>query len=315
MLFPIQYAYGECRKDERMGIRMSSMQSEYVRKMIRESGMWNLSLSEIRKNLEGMQSPGIPEGVKNTRVNIGGVDCEVFYYEEAKRDKVILYYHGGGFCLGIYPSNRDFVAGLAQRCKADIYMPDYRLAPENPYPAALEDASLVYRGLLDRGIKPENIVIMGDSSGGALSVSALLVLKEMGIPMPKALAYITPVFDLTGKCETFHTNREKDPFGQEDPLSIAKIYVGENDPSSPKLSPLFGKLEGLPPVLIHSAEHDVFAGDAERFARTVCLAGGKAEYKEWEEMWHTFHMQAAFVPEAESALEEMCSYMQKTLND
>jgi hypothetical protein len=103
MLFPIQYAYGECRKDERMGIRMSSMQSEYVRNMIKESGMWNLSLPEIRKNMEEMQSSGIQEGIRNTRVNIGGVDCEVFYYEEAKRDKVILYYHGVASVLEFIP--------------------------------------------------------------------------------------------------------------------------------------------------------------------------------------------------------------------
>jgi acetyl esterase/lipase len=296
-----------------MGIRMSSMQSDYVRNMIREAGMWNRPLPEIRKSMEEMQSSGVPDGIRNTRENVGGVECEVFCYEGAARDKVILYYHGGGFCLGIYPSNRDFVAGLAYRCKADIYMPDYRLAPENPYPAALEDAARVYRGMLDRGLQPENIVIMGDSSGGALSVSALLELKEKGIPMPKALAYITPVFDLTGKSETIQTRREQDPFGQEDPLSIAKIYVGENDPASPMLSPLFGNLDGLPPVLIHSGEYDVFSGDSEHFARTVSLTGGEAEYKEWEEMWHIFHMQAAFVPEAELALEKMCAYIRKAL--
>lgn len=293
---------------------MSSMQSEYVRKMIRESGMWNLTLPEIRKNMEGMQSTGIPEGIHNTREKIGGVECEVFYHEGAARDKAILYYHGGGFCFGIYPSNRDFVAGLAKRCKTNIYMPDYRLAPENPYPAALEDAAWVYQGLLDQGLQPENIVIMGDSSGGALSVSALLQLKEKGVPMPKALAYITPVFDLAGKSETLKTRREQDPFGQEDPLSIAKIYVGENDPFSPRLSPLYGKADGLPPVLIHSGEYDVFSGDSERFAKAVSLAGGQAEYKEWEEMWHIFHMQAAFVPEAEQALENMCGYVRKALN-
>jgi acetyl esterase/lipase len=297
-----------------MGKKMSSMQSNYVRNMIRETGMWNLSLSEIRKNMEELQSAGIPEGIRNSREKVGGVDCEVFYCEGAARDKVILYYHGGGFCLGIYPSNRDFVAGIAHRCKADIYMPDYRLSPENPYPAALEDAVRVYRGMLDKKYRPENIVIMGDSSGGALSVSALLMLKEDGIPMPKALAYITPVFDLTGKGETYLTRRQEDPFGQKDPLSIAKIYIGENDASSPGLSPLFGNLEGMPPVLIHSGDYDVFSADSASFIKAVCQSGGTAEHKNWEEMWHIFHMQAAFVPEADLALEELCSYIKQALN-
>ncbi len=297
-----------------MGNRMSSMQSNYVKDMIRNSGMWNLSLPEIRKNMEGLQSAGMPKDIKNLREKVGGVECEAFYCEGAAKDKVILYYHGGGFCLGIYSSNRDFVAELAHRCRANIYMPDYRLAPENPYPAALEDAVEVYRGILDKGFQPENIVIMGDSSGSALSVSALLQLKEQGLPMPKALSYITPLFDLTGKAETFITRREEDPFVQEDPLSIAKIYLGANDASSPMLSPLFGDLKGLPPVLIHSADSDVFSADSESFAKAVRLSGGTAENKLWEEMWHIFHMQAAFVPEADLALGELCSYIKKSLN-
>ncbi len=293
---------------------MSSAQSNYVRNLIKEANLWNLPLPEIRKNMEELQSAGLPEGIRNNREKVGEVDCDVFYCAGAAKDKAILYYHGGGFCLGIYPSNRDFVAGLAKRCKATIYMPDYRLAPEHPYPAALEDAALVYRGMLEMGFEPENILIMGDSSGGALSVSALLMLKEKGIPMPKALAYITPVFDLTGKSETYVTRREEDPFAQEDPLSIAKIYVGAEDASSPMLSPMFGKLGGLPPVMIHSGDYDVFSGDSESFVKAVSLAGGKAEHKCWDEMWHIFHMQAAFVPEADQALEELCDYIRETLN-
>ena len=293
---------------------MSSIQSKYVRDMIRESDLWNRPLSEIRRSMEELQSAGTPEGVRNVRETVSGVACEVFYCEEAAKDKVILYYHGGGFCLGIYPSNRDFAAGIAKGCKANLYMPDYRLAPENPFPAALIDAAEVYRGMLGRGYRAEDIIVMGDSSGGALSVSALLKLKAEGVPMPKALVYITPVFDLTGQAETYITRRQEDPFNQENPLSIAKIYVGANDAASPLLSPLFGNLEGLPPVLIHSADYDVFSGDSDSFSRAVRLAGGTVEHKKWEEMWHIFPMQAAFVPEAGQALEELYIYIKKSLN-
>jgi acetyl esterase/lipase len=150
---------------------------------------------------------------------------------------------------------------------------------------------------------------MGDSSGCALAVSALLALKQGGVRMPRALAFITPVFDLAGKGETFLTRAEKDPFELKDPLGIAKIYVGSNNPLSPMLSPLYGELQGLPPVLIHAADYDVFLSDSYRFKENAEKAGVNVELKVWRKMWHIFHMQSSFVPESMKALKELCSHI------
>lgn len=290
---------------------MGSLQASITRTMIKKSDMWNHPLDEIRKTMEAIpDSEGIPEGILHESSTLNGVAIESFRHAEKKRDKVMLYFHGGGFCLGIYPANRAFAATLAKETGMDVVLPDYRLAPEHPFPAALEDAIAVYKGLLhSEGYRAEDIVIAGDSSGCALALSTLMVLRRSGEQMPERCAFITPVFDLAGTGESFRTKAAKDPFQLRDPLGIAKIYVGENTPTMPELSPLFGSLSGLPKMLIQAAEYDVFLSDAQRIVERVKKMGEQAELRLWKRMWHVFPMQHAFVPEAKQALSEFCAYL------
>ncbi len=292
---------------------MSSIQSVLIRFLLKRSNLWNKPLPQIRKNMEKLKAQGMPEGVEASTEVINGVACEQLVPRNAAQGKAILYFHGGGFCLGIYQANRAFVAELAKEAGAAAYMPDYRLAPENPFPAALEDGVAVYKGLILKGYAPKDIVVTGDSSGCALAVSALLTLKQGGEAMPGAMAFITPVFDLAGRGESYKTRQEKDPFKLKDPLGIAKVYVGANNPASPMLSPLYGELEGLPPMLIHGADYDVFLSDAERMADAVRNAGVSVEFKVWRKMWHIFHMQAAIVPESKQALQALGAYVKEKL--
>jgi acetyl esterase/lipase len=275
--------------------------------------MWNKPLPEIRKNMESMKSNGMPTGIINRKETVNGVESEVFFCEKAPKNKAVIYLHGGGFCMGIYNSNREFVAGISKQTGINIYMPDYRLAPEHPYPAALEDTLAVYNGLLEKGYEAHNIMMMGDSSGCALAVSTMFLLQQRGIALPKGLVFITPLFDLTGKGETYSSRAGKDPFKLKDPLVPAKFYLGTNSPSDPMISPLFGNLKGLPPVLIHSADYDVFLSDSIRFKEKMEASGGKVIYKKWEKMWHIFHMQSAIVPESRKALEEICNYIKNEI--
>lgn len=286
---------------------MNSIQSSLVRFMLRRSNIWNKPLNEVRKTMEGIKANDMPKGIEVSRKTINGVACEVFSNPLEMKGRVILYFHGGGLCLGIYPSNREFAAKICSMTGVDVYMPDYRLAPENPFPAALEDAIAVYKGIIEKGYNGKDIIIMGDSSGCALAVSALLALKQSNIEMPCAMNFITPVFDFAGKGDSFASKAAKDPFKLVDPLGIAKIYVASNNPTSPSISPLYGELDGLPPMLIHAAEYDVFLSDSTRFAEKAKKANVKVDIKVWRKMWYIFHMQAPFVPESKKALLEICS--------
>ena len=266
--------------------------------------LWNKPLSEIRLFMEN-----IPVGgghLPAERRKIGGVPCDAFDPPDADESKTILYFHGGGFCLGIYPSNREFVAVIAESACIRTYLPDYRLAPENPFPAALEDAESVLGDLLQSSGK---LIVMGDSSGCALALSALLEFKNAETHLPAALVLITPMLDFAGQGESMRTREKTDPFQMKDPLSIANIYLGENDPYSPAFSPIYGNPEGLPPMLVHAADNDVFLSDAYRLVQKAKDAGCKADLKVWPDMWHIFHMQAAVVPAAGQAMEEIYAFI------
>jgi acetyl esterase/lipase len=277
--------------------------------MLRKADMWNKPLGEIRAVMEAIPGQGIPEGVTASRMELGGVKCEVFRPARPAR-RAAMYFHGGGFCLGIYAANQEFVAGLCQSLSMDIYMPDYRLAPEHPFPAALDDAKAAYRALSALGYN--SLLVMGDSSGCALALSTLLDARRDSTPMPKAIVMMSPVLDLSGGGDV-PVSARKDPFRLTDPLGLTRNYTIGCDTRLPEISPLYGELRDLPPTLIHAAQYDVFLGDAQRFAERLVHAGVQLELKVWKRMWHTFHMQASFVPEAARAIREICSFANKMM--
>ena len=293
---------------------MASVQSACIRFLLSRANLWNKPIAEIRESLKKVKPQGIPSGVSEEFAAINGVGCKVMIPAEGLNNKAILYFHGGGFCLGIYHPNREFAARMAKECGVKVFMPNYRLAPENPFPAALEDAMAVYKGMLLEGYSAGNIVAAGDSSGCGLLLSALLALKKSGAEMPSAISMITPALDFAGKGESFLTKAKNDPFRLKDPLGVAKVYVGSNNPLSPDISPLYGDLAGLPPILIHGAEYDVFVSDAVRFEEAARQAGVDVRLKTWQKMWHIFHMQDTVVPEAKEALREMCAYMRAKID-
>ncbi len=286
---------------------MGSMQALITRSLLRKSGIWNKPLDEIREIMTAIKGTGMPDGIKTDKVSLGGVNCDVFRHPTNHARRAVLYFHGGGFCLGIYTANREFVAKLSQLLEADIFMPDYRLAPEHPYPAALEDAQSVYQALAQM----KNLIVMGDSSGCALALSTLLTSKQNGINMPSAIVMITPVLDLSDKGERIAQSVRKDPLMLADPLGLTKHYTAGHDASSPSISPIYGELNDFPPMLIHAAEYDVFLSDACRFTERAADAGVQAELEIWKKLWHIFHMQSPFVPEASRALDEIREFVKK----
>lgn len=293
---------------------MTSIQSSLIRFLLKRTNLWNKPLGEIRETLKNTKAQGMPLSIKEELTTINGVNCHIFVPYESLEKKAILYFHGGGFCLGVYNSNREFAARIAQECRIKVFLPDYRLAPENPYPAALEDSVAFFKGMLTEGYLSSDIGVVGDSSGCGLLLSALLLLKESSTNMPAAISMITPVLDFAGKGDSFVTNAKKDPFRLKDPLGIAKLYLASNNPLDPDISPLYGNLFGLPPILIHGAEYDVFLSDAIRFNELAINSGIDVDFKIWQKMWHIFHMQDTMVPEAKMAIHDICVYMKNMLN-
>ena len=211
----------------------------------------------------------------------------------ARVGAALLYLHGGGYVIGSPRSHRHLAAALAGASGAATLLPDYRLAPEHPFPAAVEDAVAAYRWLLARGIPANGIVIGGDSAGGGLTVATLLALRDRGLPGPAGGVCISPWVDLTCSGASYTSRAASDPIvTQTGVAEMARAYVGTGDPRLPLASPLFADLTGLPPLLVHVGSDEVLLDDAVGLAERARAAGVAATLEIWPDMihvWHWFH--------------------------
>jgi acetyl esterase/lipase len=183
---------------------------------------------------------------------------------------------------------------------------DYRLAPENPFPAALEDATAAYRWLLKSGFKPEQIVIAGDSAGGGLSLSTMVSLRDAGDPLPRGAVLLSPWTDLAGTGESIKTHAEIDPWLNADNLiPFAALYFGKEDGRHPLVSPLYADLHGLPPMLIQVGSDEILLDDSTRLASRAQAAGVEVKMEVWDGLWHVWHIFASQLPEGQKAIEDL----------
>ncbi|MFK7805642.1 MAG: alpha/beta hydrolase [Anaerolineae bacterium] len=226
---------------------------------------------------------------------------------------VLLYLHGGGYRTGSCKSHRGFVTHIAQTAAIKTLLPEYRLAPENPFPAALEDARAVYEGLLDEGHRPDDIFVGGDSAGGGLALALLLSLRDDARPLPKATFVISPWTDLASTGDSMKTRAKQDPW--LDPAGAdrgAKRYYADDSPLNPLVSPLYGEYKNIPPLLIHVGTHEILLDDSTRLAEKAQAAGVQVKLKVYRGMWHVWH---AFIgrniPESEQAIAEIGAFIKK----
>jgi epsilon-lactone hydrolase len=260
----------------------------------------------------GQNKPRLPQGVGIQSVQADGVPVEWVIPPNVSALPVILYLHGGAWTLGLYNGHRNMVAYicLAASCRALVV--DYRLAPENPFPAALEDCVSAYRWLLKNGTSPQQIVIAGDSAGGNLTLTTLMTLRDAGDPLPAAAVCISPMTDLTGQGQSFNTNH--DPLlTSRFALTMARLYAGNQDPCLPLISPHFGNLKNLPPLLIHVGEDEILLSDAQQLAENARSAGVNVNLVIWEKMWHVWHTYIPYLPEAQQAVDELGSFIRESL--
>ena len=261
---------------------------------------------------EMMQVMPLEDDVVCERVSAGGVHAEWVSAPGAREDHVMLNLHGGGYILGSSRTHRVTCGRLSRAAGVRVLSLDYRLAPESPFPAPVEDSVAAYRWLVSNGTNPSNIVLVGDSAGGGLAVSVLVALRYLGEPMPAAGICFSPWIDLAQTGGTMDSNAKVDPSVSRERLAgMAKPYLAGKDPQSPLASPLHADLRGLPPLLILVGSVEVLVDDAKRLADRAKTAGVDVTLDIWDDMPHNWHTFAPILPEGQQVIELMGKFTQK----
>lgn len=271
------------------------------------------SLDEKRADMiEVTKNFPAADGVMLSEAELGGVRClrQQLGGEEAATH--ILYFHGGGYIMGSPETHVVLTSTLAHSTGATVWSADYRLAPENPFPAAVEDGVAAYQALLEIAGSPENIVIAGDSAGGGLTTTSMLKAKEMGLPMPAGLAMMSPFTDLTCTGWSHSTCSDRDFLAEPDTLAeMSENYVGSADPKDPLISPIHADLSGLPPMLIHVGSEESLLSDSTALTERAGAARVPVTLKIWPRMPHVFQLYAKFLEEGDASIDEMSRWIKR----
>lgn len=276
----------------------------------------NFSVTKFREGVKKATAKmKMPEDVMVERFKVNNINAEWIIPENPKEDKILLYIHGGGFISGSCDSHRMHVAKFAKGTQMKSLVFDYRLAPEHPFPAGLEDCVDTYSWLLDQDYKNNNIIVGGESAGGTLTLSLLLALKDRKIRYPKAAFSISPVTDLRCKADSFTYNAKNDiaPTGTWD--FWMNHYIADNDPTLPLLSPLMGNYEGLPPLLVCVGTHEIHLDDCVNVVKKAEEHGVEVTLSKWKNMVHAFPIMSPLFPEAKKAMNEICEYTVKHIEN
>ena len=279
---------------------------------------WNTSIDDFRRDVDKSSRlfGKVPDGIEVSSVDIDGLPAEWIVPTGVAKDKVILYFHGGGYVSGNCRAHRMHVAKIVKRSNIGALLFEYRLAPERPFPSAVYDSLKAYMYLLDQGVAPGRIAFMGDSAGGGLCLATLLALKDQKIPLPSAAVALSPWTDLACAGDTYTTNLDVEPLAPTESWTVfSHYYVGvNNDPQNPYISPLYGDLLGLPPILIYVGEYEVMLSDSIRFAEKAENAGVDVTLHVGKGLFHCYPVCAPLFPEATQAMEEISDFLNMQTN-
>ncbi|MBF6277882.1 hydrolase [Nocardia sp. 852002-20019_SCH5090214] len=277
-------------------------------------GDGRLSLAQLRGNLDAMMlEPALAEDVSVVESTIEGVPVLRVSAGTGIGDDVLVWLHGGGYVMGSAHGYRHAAAALSRAMSAVVIVPDYRLAPEFPFPAALDDATRIL-GAVIAEFGAEHTVIGGDSAGGGLTVATLIASRDSGSPLPAAAAVVSPLADFTVSGATVVTNRATDPVITERDLGLlAATYLQGHDRSDPLASPVFGDLAGLPPMLLLASDSEILLDDAVRIHEAMQRTGGSSTLSVHPDTCHAWTLFTDFLPQAREGVAEIAGFSRKVL--
>lgn len=291
---------------------MPSIEHEQVVAMMAGGlGMEELSVDEQRIMMEASAEMFPAEAdVSTTETNASGVPADWVTVDASEAECIVLYFHGGGYVMGSRNTHRGLAGRIARATRARVLLPEYRLAPEHPFPAAIEDATTCWRWLLSEGHAPNNIAVAGDSAGGGLALATLLALKAAGDPLPACAVGLSPWTDLEGEGPTAKPGAVDDPMMTPEGLHTSGRQYAAGDLRNPLAAPLHGNLEGLPPLLLQVGTREVLLSDSTRFAEKAQEAGVEVTLEIEEGLIHVWQM-FPDVPEAQAAIERIGAFVRR----
>ena len=260
---------------------------------------------------QGYSSMPVPDGVSFEPVDAGGVPAEWVTPPEVEGNRAIVYLHGGGYVVGSLNTHRHVVSRLALGAKARLLNVDYRLAPENPFPAALDDAMAAWNWHLANGGDAAHTAISGDSAGGGLTIALCMRLRDEGMDQPACAAPISPWTDLTFSGDSMTERADRDPLlaGADALSGMVMAYSASLDATQPYVSPVFGTFDNLPPMMIQVGTEEVLYDDSTRVVKAIENANGSVEFRPWQDMMHVWHLLAGVAPEADEGIAELAGFI------
>ncbi|MBN2386264.1 MAG: alpha/beta hydrolase [Anaerolineales bacterium] len=299
---------------------MPSVRAQLIQRImkdLRDASLAGVPLSERRLKFDEAARRGIriPSEVLVRPAVVDGMPAEWIEPANATPGHFILYLHGGGYTLGSLDTHRGLVARIALASRARLLQIDYRLAPEHPFPAALEDAQKAYHWMLWQGVPVPGLVLGGDSAGGGLALATALSLRDAGEALPAALFLLSPWTDLTISGPSARERLDRDPVLSSPSEWRPEEYAGLEPLTHPLISPLFADLEDLPPMLIQVGTEEILFDDSTRLAEMAHAAGIDATIEIWEGLWHVFQGFAPYLPEAQKAIDSIGSYIRMHLEE
>ncbi len=293
---------------------MPSFRSQIIQRIMRDAHnalLTSVSIQERRRRFDAAARRGVrvPRCVSLCSMSARGVPADWFEPYNAEPGRAILYLHGGAYTIGSPTTHRGLAGRIACAARARILLIDYRLAPEHPFPAALEDALASYAWLLDKGFAPEHLAIGGDSAGGGLTLATAISLRDADRPLPAALFLISPWTDLTFSGHSIKSRANRDPVLTITDEWLENPYAGDYPLDHPLLSPLFADLRGLPPTFIQVGSEEILYDDSARLEAKLNAAGVRNQFEVWDGMWHVFQGFAPYIPEAQTAIERIGAFL------